>query len=154
MIMAEVGTKEELLLIIEQEKERIRELVRNAQARYRLNSPDKIKRNQQRYRAKHKEKIRAYGEAYRARIGTKLATQRTIASQHKKRIKLAGTSPPEMCVGCQQTTNLVFDHCHTSNRFRGWICNSCNKTLGFAKDNSLTLRRLADYLDAFNLPDC
>jgi len=154
MLAPDVGTKEELLQILEQEKERVRERDRETQARYRLNSADKAKQNQQRYREKHKEKIQAYSVEYRARIGTTVATQRSVASIRKKRIQLAGTSPPEACVGCLQTTDLVFDHCHTSNRFRGWICNSCNKTLGFAKDDSQTLRRLADYLDAFNLLDC
>lgn len=135
---------------IEREKEQKRAYNRESAARYRANSPNKAKAKQDRYREKHRDKILEYGAMYRERIGTAVATQRTIVSQHKKRVRLAGR-PPDACAGCGATDGLVFDHCHTSNKFRGWLCPGCNKVLGFAKDSSLVLRNLADYVDAFNL---
>ena len=113
-------TQDELWAAFEQEKSRIRERDHAIQARYRANNPDKVKQNQKRYREKHREKILAYGAAYRERVGTKVATQRSIASQRKKRIRLAGTPPPETCVGCGQATELVFDHSPRIDEFRGW----------------------------------
>ena len=45
-----------------------------------------------------------------------------------------------------------FDHCHSSLRVRGFICNACNVTLGYFSDDIDLLRQhhrnyLADYLE-------
>jgi hypothetical protein len=54
--------------------------------------------------------------------------------------------------GDSQFSRLVVDHCHKNNGVRGLICQSCNMALGNAKDNSETLRKLADYLDDYYDP--
>jgi hypothetical protein len=48
---------------------------------------------------------------------------------------------------CGVTTKRVWDHDHRTGDFRGWLCNSCNAALGFAKDDPWRLRLLADYLE-------
>ena len=58
----------------------------------------------------------------------------------------------ELDAGDGQFTRLVVDHCHKNNEFRGLICQSCNMALGNVKDNSETLRKLADYLDDYYDP--
>ncbi len=45
---------------------------------------------------------------------------------------------------------LVVDHCHTSGKVRGLICNACNIGLGVFKDNTETLRSAIKYLDERN----
>ena len=65
----------------------------------------------------------------------------------KKREVNAGRPRPEACEICNDSTEICWDHCHASGSFRGWICRRCNSTLGFVKDNSELLRKLADYLD-------
>lgn len=42
---------------------------------------------------------------------------------------------------------LDVDHCHNSGKVRGVLCNPCNNMIGQAKDNILTLRAAADYLE-------
>lgn len=42
---------------------------------------------------------------------------------------------PRNCECCGKATELDLDHCHQTNSFRGFICHSCNKTLGVAGDN-------------------
>ncbi len=39
------------------------------------------------------------------------------------------------------------DHCHTTNKVRGIVCSSCNKLLGFAKDNIKILQNAIKYLE-------
>lgn len=41
--------------------------------------------------------------------------------------------------------SLCVDHCHETGRFRGWLCNSCNKALGLCRDNP---RMLVEYLES------
>jgi len=50
------------------------------------------------------------------------------------------------CSICNSYGKLVVDHCHSSGRVRGHICNACNTMLGFAKDSPSTLAAAADYL--------
>jgi hypothetical protein len=56
------------------------------------------------------------------------------------------------CPGCglfnRGGGHLVIDHCHSTGTVRGLLCHSCNITLGWARDNPRTLRRLAAYLES------
>jgi hypothetical protein len=42
--------------------------------------------------------------------------------------------------------DLVFDHCHVKNIFRGYCCNSCNRSIGVLGDNIDGLLRVINYL--------
>lgn len=39
------------------------------------------------------------------------------------------------------------DHCHTTKRVRGILCNNCNQAIGYFKDNASRCRAAAEYLD-------
>jgi hypothetical protein len=41
---------------------------------------------------------------------------------------------------------LVFDHCHEKNIFRGYLCNSCNRSMGVLGDNVEGLLKALNYL--------
>lgn len=43
---------------------------------------------------------------------------------------------------------LFVDHCHTTNKVRGLLCNRCNRTLGMLKDSGSLIRGLAEYIEA------
>jgi len=72
--------------------------------------------------------------------------------------KLAGRPCGEICEACGKhcpknyvpgngnSRRLVYDHSHKTGRFRGWICQGCNKALGSANDSIETLQKLIEYL--------
>jgi len=39
------------------------------------------------------------------------------------------------------------DHCHTTGKVRGLLCDYCNKGLGFFRDNPVNLQKAIDYLE-------
>ena len=54
------------------------------------------------------------------------------------------------CLICNRSFSKVtpcWDHCHTSGKFRGWICRSCNAGLGQFQDSPERLRKAAAYLE-------
>lgn len=46
--------------------------------------------------------------------------------------------------------NLAIDHCHTSGKVRGLLCQACNITLGHAKEDIEVLKRMIAYLEVHN----
>lgn len=51
------------------------------------------------------------------------------------------------CAICGEYRKLAVDHCHTTEKVRGLLCNACNSLLGFANDNPDTLRSALAYLE-------
>ena len=50
----------------------------------------------------------------------------------------------------QKVGDMHVDHCHTSGKVRGFLCDLCNRGLGYFRDSSSTLNRAADYLKEQN----
>lgn len=73
----------------------------------------------------------------------------------KKIAKLNGISykAPEgtRCAICDclpsKGNDLVFDHHHEKNVFRGYCCNSCNRSIGVLGDDTLSLLKVIKYLN-------
>lgn len=42
--------------------------------------------------------------------------------------------------------DLAIDHCHTTKKVRGLLCNACNRGLGLLGDTSDSLQKALDYL--------
>ena len=75
-------------------------------------------------------------------------------NEAKKKAKELGISyvAPEgtLCAVCNKPPSvgngLVFDHCHTNNVFRGYCCNSCNRSIGVLGDNVDGILQVLNYL--------
>jgi uncharacterized ferredoxin-like protein len=54
---------------------------------------------------------------------------------------------PDACQCCGKVTNkLVLDHDHTTYKFRGWICDSCNVGISRLGDSKEIVKLAYDYL--------
>ena len=54
------------------------------------------------------------------------------------------------CAICgEKTEDIVVDHCHDKNVYRGLLCQLCNRGLGNFKDNTDSLERAIEYLNKY-----
>lgn len=74
----------------------------------------------------------------------KLAKKQNISLKAPKNTKCAicGKLP-------KNGDKLVFDHCHKTNTFRGYLHNSCNRALGVFGDNVSGVLQLLNYLNKY-----
>lgn len=97
--------------------------------------------------ARNANRLRAISRDYQAahKEGTRQAKRRNRGLPEPTR------PCPEVCENCGRPPgkkSLALDHCHATGRFRGWLCGSCNITLGHMKDSPALLRSLAVYLES------
>lgn len=67
-----------------------------------------------------------------------------IRSQLKTEFPPPNPGPCPICN--QHTENWILDHCHFTDTFRGYICNSCNLGIGRFNDDIELLERAINYL--------
>src|SRR3990167_3840096 len=138
---------------------------------WRKNNPEKVLEQARRYRKKHPETNKKAKEKYRENNleliresdkirqskrrksdpeGQKIRNEHFKIRREAKRWEVAGRPRADKCDICDKNEMTVFDHCHVSDKFRGWICDRCNKMLGLVKDCPVLLKKLAEYLEKFN----
>ena len=71
---------------------------------------------------------------------------KTGLTRQQKKEKLAGREKPKDCEICGGGGKICFDHNHVTGKFRGWICERCNFSIGHARDNAELLEAMASYL--------
>lgn len=95
-------------------------------------------------RDKKKVLMARYYKAHRERINetTFRAMVKRVYKMSLEEYKTRMLNPCEICKG--KATDM--DHSHKTNTVRGVLCRSCNRGLGFFKDNALNLKRAIDYV--------
>lgn len=51
------------------------------------------------------------------------------------------------CALCDESKQLVVDHCHDTKKIRKLLCRMCNTGLGMFKDNPEILKKAAKYVE-------
>ena len=59
-------------------------------------------------------------------------------------------SKPESTVRQGILQSLAVDHCHTTGKIRGLLCNSCNRALGMFGDDTTILYNAVKYLERYD----
>lgn len=115
----------------------VRERLRIRQRAWRAANPKKVKEQADKYREVHGEKRKQLGrEANWRRKGYPEPTRPRPAT-----CDICGNPPRARCC-------LHLDHDHATNKFRGWLCVSCNSGLGNFRDSSKRLRLALAYLSS------
>lgn len=105
--------------------------------------------------AKHKVKITARKKKWREANRERYLVWSRKSALKISYAKLAEPVPypaPAHCEGCgiafatKGVKGPCLDHCHVTNRFRGWLCHKCNAALGMAGDSPEGVRKLLDYI--------
>lgn len=138
---------EELKKLIEEERQQTLAR-RNAYRRERYARQGHSKKEKETRREWHKVRneqrkaMRALGGEAKRKLNDEQNTY-----LQRRREKRAGKPRPLLCDVCNAGDKLiVLDHCHATNKFRGWLCHSCNLILGHANDDPNLLEKLAVYL--------
>ena len=53
-----------------------------------------------------------------------------------------------ICKEPKDKYDLKIDHCHSTGRVRGLLCNHCNSAIGLLKDNHMNMKSAIDYIGA------
>ena len=103
---------------------------------------------EQKARKRANDKAREQTPEYKAKAAARYRAKREAEAAHPR---------PDICEICGNPPNgrgaLHWDHCHTTGAFRGWLCHSCNYSLGHVRDDPALLRKMAAYLDRFPRPE-
>ena len=131
-------------------RERNRAKINANAANWRERNPEKHREAVKRCIAKNPEKHRKYNREYNRKNKVKIRKNKLESDLTYYGISRAYY---DLCLdkGCQIckkpfTKVPCLDHNHSTRKFRGIICTSCNKFLGHAFDNLNTLQRAINYL--------
>jgi hypothetical protein len=105
--------------------------------------------------AENPDKHRGHGRNWmrkRRAYGYNEAAKERMRGYYRKKLGIpAATRPaPAECENCNKTFksghDRHLDHCHKTGKFRGWLCNRCNRGLGFFDDCIEGLEQAIRYL--------
>ena len=122
---------------------------RKAVRRWQEANPEKqkdcLKRHYQTEHYKNKKRNEKYLKMY----GITLDEYNEILQQQHGVCAICKQPETSVDSRTNQVRNLAVDHCHTTNKVRGLLCNNCNNMLGRSKDNVVILANAIDYLKLY-----
>lgn len=107
-------------------------------------------------REARREQNRAYYAANRGRLRERNKRWRAANKERALLLNRRSTGLPEpdrpapatceCCGGPPGRKALSLDHCHSTGRFRGWLCSRCNTGIGALGDSESGLLAALNYL--------
>lgn len=121
---------------------------RNREHRQKPGVKERLREHQREYqqKPKGKKRIREYQQEYWQRPGVK---ERRRHNKYCKNGTIPTRPMPDFCEcrGCiPDKRGLVIEHCHKTNKFRGWVCGNCNTGIGMLGDTVEGLMHAVEYL--------
>jgi hypothetical protein len=148
-------------------KERLIEYRRS----YYKDNKEAIAKNHSEYRKGHVQETKEYSKEYRKANREHLNDLRrvwahrrkdlvrarnrkyslgiTFSSDDEKNLLAQQNYSCAICQGKAKRGSFDLDHCHTTGKVRGLLCNKCNKGLGFFNDNIELFVRAIKYLEEY-----
>lgn len=83
---------------------------------------------------------------HRAAVRNSCRTLGLADQQDEIAAKYDSTTVCEICGASPSETRLAVDHCHTTGKFRGFLCSNCNNGLGRFKDDIEVMSKAISYL--------
>ena len=78
----------------------------------------------------------------------KLSKGKQLAVKIAKQNGIQSKAPEGTCCEiCGKTDNIVFDHHHSKEEFRGWLCNGCNRSIGMLGEDIKAAIDVVNYLN-------
>lgn len=112
--------------------------------------------NKEKVAAKAKQRRHTDGDSVRAnekriRDNARKTNPEKFRNQKRRSMGLPpATRPcPALCEACGRVStrgSLCLDHDHNSGEFRGWLCDNCNRALGFLGDTARGVKLVLAYL--------
>lgn len=111
--------------------------------RYREKNKEKIKEKKKIYFQKNKEKVREgwHKNVLRWRFGITFEQYNKMLADQGGVCKICGEFKLS-----KNTRRMAVDHCHTSNKIRGILCDDCNVGIARFKDDAKRLESAINYL--------
>lgn len=133
----------------EKNPEKAKESHRLAQLRWRAKNQEKVRARLREWAKNNRPHVNAYRmkQYYKDKYGLTQEGKQELLESQGGCCAACGSSTPNHKQG------WVVDHCHTSGKVRGILCQPCNLTLGKVRDNPEHLRKLADYVEKHSAND-
>ena len=108
-----------------------------------LNPDVRKKRNEKskewRVKNPEKSKITVKNATLKAKYGITLEKYYEMLEEQNGGCKVCNSAPLRQ--------RLHVDHCHTTGKVRGLLCQACNVSIGKMKESPMLLRKLANYIE-------
>jgi len=111
---------------------------REQRAKYRAKNKDKIKQRSRDYNAK----------SYNTRKNYHLKKHFNITLDEYNNLLELQDHSCKICLNHESTftKKLAVDHCHSTGKIRGLLCDNCNRSIGMLKDSIEILQNAINYL--------
>ncbi len=111
--------------------------MRNTQRKYRALNPEKDRERKRKWYQVHKK------EFCEVRRKSRILKKYSLSIEEYEELK---TKQQGKCLICNEERILVLDHNHKTGIIRGMLCDSCNRGLGYFRDNPEILMNAIKYL--------